>query len=177
VVKPSDSELVARIADGDDDALTPLMERHAPPLMRYATHFLRSADDADDVLQDVFLRARRAFRHGTRPEDLPGWLFRVTVNRCRSRHRRWWPFVRGEAGHDHVVAPGESEAVRFEWREEIERALATLSPPLREAFLLKHVEGMDYDAMARTTGSGIAALKMRVARARQQLRQQLEGVR
>jgi RNA polymerase sigma-70 factor (ECF subfamily) len=176
-VKPSDSELVARIADGDDDALTPLLERHAPPLMRYATHFLRSADDADDVLQDVFLRARQAFRRGARPEDLAGWLFRVTVNRCRSRHRRWWPFVRGEAAYERTATAGEAEALRFEWREEIERALATLSPPLREAFLLKHVEGMDYETMARATGSGIAALKMRVARARQQLRQQLEAVR
>jgi|CXWL01.1.fsa_nt_gi RNA polymerase sigma-70 factor (ECF subfamily) len=173
---PSDEELVERVATGEDEALALLMSRHGPNLMRFAANSLRSADDADEVLQDVFLRARGAFRRGTRPNNLSGWLFRVTVNRCRSRQRRWWPFVGGASGEAALArANVVSTAADFEWREEIDRALAALAPPQREAFLLKHVEGMSYDEMAHVTGLGVPALKMRVARARLQLRTRLEG--
>src|ERR1043165_8792309 len=94
----TDEVLIARLHDGDSTALAEMMARHGPPLMRFAAHFLRSSADADEVLQDVFIRAERAIRKGTHPERLDAWLFRITVNRCRSRHRRWWPFVSGEAG-------------------------------------------------------------------------------
>jgi RNA polymerase sigma-70 factor (ECF subfamily) len=173
-VTVSDAELVERIGAGDSVALGELMDRHAPALMRYAAHFLRSADEADEVLQDVFLRAERAIRRGTRPEKMAAWLFRITVNRCRSRHRRWWPFIGGEAGE--VVIARTATPTRtddMELREEINLALASLTPPLREAFLLKHVEGLTYEEMATLTGVGIPALKMRVARACDRLRARL----
>jgi RNA polymerase sigma-70 factor, ECF subfamily len=151
------------------------MDKHGPALMRFATHFLRSASDADEVLQDVFLRADRAIRKGTRPERLGAWLFRITVNRCRSRRRRWWPFVSGPVADraiDRAATPPTDTA--FAWREEIDVALAVLSPPLREAFLLKHVQGLDYQEMMAMTGASIPALKMRVARACEQLRGRLK---
>ncbi|MDX2263032.1 MAG: RNA polymerase sigma factor [Gemmatimonadales bacterium] len=177
-MRPSDHELVERIAEGEDDALALLMRRHAAPLMRFAASYLRSADDADEVLQDVFLRARGAFRRGARPNELAGWLFRVTVNRCRTRQRRWWPFVGGTRAESALAgASAPPTAGDLEWREEIDKALTELSPVLREAFLLRHVEGMDYEEMARVTGSRIPALKMRVARARLQLRLRLEDLR
>jgi RNA polymerase sigma-70 factor (ECF subfamily) len=64
-----------------------------------------------------------------------------------------------------------------EWREEIDRALAMLSPRLREAFLLRYVEGMSYEEIAAVSGAGISALKMRAARACEQLRAQLGELR
>jgi RNA polymerase sigma-70 factor (ECF subfamily) len=178
VTSPDDARLVARIGEGDQAALGELMARFGPSLMRFATHFLRSADEADEILQDVFVRADRAIRRGTRPERLDAWLFRITVNRCRSRRRRWYPFVSGAAADlaiAHASTRPDDEAVG--WREEISRALATLSPPLREAFLLKHVEGLSYEEMVTITGASLSALKMRVARACEQLRTQLKDVR
>ncbi|MGH7582646.1 MAG: RNA polymerase sigma factor [Gemmatimonadales bacterium] len=167
----TDATLVDRLAAGDAAALGEMIERHGPPLLRFAAHYLRSAADADEVLQDVFLRADGAIRRGVRPERLDGWLFRITINRCRSRRRKWWPFVAG-ASADAALATAAS-AIHVEpdeWREEIERAMATLTPPLREAFLLKHVEGMSYQEMREATGASIPALKMRVARACEHLR-------
>ena len=67
-------------------------------------------------------------------------------------------------------------ADRFAWREEIERALAQLAPPNREAFLLKHVEELSYEEMAELTGASVSALKMRVLRAREELRRILVEV-
>ena len=174
----TDDELVDRIAAADPLALAALMSRYGPSLMRFATHFLRSADEADEVMQDVFLRADRAIRRGTRPTRLEGWLFRITVNRCRSRRRRVWPFVSGAAA-DHLISLASTDADddTMALREELALGIAALSPPLREAFLLKHVEGLEYQEMATITGVGISALKMRVARACEQLRDRLKEVR
>jgi RNA polymerase sigma-70 factor (ECF subfamily) len=177
-VTATDQGLVDRIARGDGAALDQLMATHSPALMRFATHFLRSAADADEVLQDVFLRAERAIRKGTRPERMEAWLFRIAVNRCRSKRRRWWPFVSGREGEYAIAAAAAPDAESGpEWLAEIDAALAALSPTLREAFLLKHVEGLEYQEMSVSTGASISALKMRVARACQELRQQLAEVK
>lgn len=174
----TDATLLERVGAGDNQALTELLARHAPPLMRYATHYLGSADDADEVLQEVFLRANRAIRKGVRPDRVSGWLFRITVNRCRSHSRRWWRNVGGGEAEQHLGRAAHAPEVdSWFWREEIARALAGLSPSLREAFLLKHVEGRSYEEMMVATGVSLSALKMRVARACEQLRDQLKGVR
>ncbi len=176
---PTDAALVARIAADDSSALAELMAVHGPPLMRFASHFLRSSADADEVLQDVFVRAERAIRRGTRPDRLDSWLFTITINRCRSRRRRWRLLVFGPPAQyalDRAVAP-TLDASAVATREEVDRAVATLSPPLREAFLLKHVEGMEYQEMAAITGASVPALKMRVARACEQLRNLLKEIR
>lgn len=175
---PPDDELIGRIAAGDSKALALLMERHAPPLMRYATHFLNSADDADEVLQDTFIRAERAIRRGLVPDNPSGWLFRIAVNRCRSRRRRWWRLLGGKAGEVIISrASDPPEVDAREWNEEIARALISLTHATREAFLLKHVEGLSYEEMATITGAGIPALKMRVSRACERLRDLLRDVR
>lgn len=178
MVTPNDAALLERIARGESAALAELMDRYAPGLMRYATHFLQSADDADEVLQDTFVRAERAIRRGVRPDQMSAWLFRITVNRCRSRRRQFWRFIGGEAG-EAVIAKASSptRTEDTEWRDEIARALAQLSPPTREAFLLKHVEGLTYEEMTTITGAGIPALKMRVSRACDRLRDLLKELR
>jgi RNA polymerase sigma-70 factor (ECF subfamily) len=105
-------------------------------------------------------------------------LFRILVNRCRTlgarRGRRAKTFVFDEtallsASEDH---PAEQGA----WREEIDRALQRLRPEQREAFLLKYVEELGYDEMSRLTGVGVSALKMRVMRACDRLRELLSEV-
>lgn len=178
MVTPNDAALLERIASGESAALAELMDRYAPGLMRYATHFLQSADDADEVLQDTFVRAERAIRRGVRPDQLSAWLFRITVNRCRSRRKQFWRFIGGEAG-EAVIARASTapRAEDHEWRDEISRALAQLSAPTREAFLLKHVEGMTYEEMTTITGAGVPALKMRVSRACDRLRDLLKDLR
>ncbi|MES2124113.1 MAG: RNA polymerase sigma factor [Gemmatimonadota bacterium] len=174
----SDATLLERVGAGEEAALAELLARFGPSLMRYATHYLGSADDADEVLQEVFLRAHRAILRGVRPERLSGWLFRITVNRCRSYRRRWWRSVGGGEADRHLArASHPPEADDWIWRDEIAQALAELSPPLREAFLLKHVEGWSYEEMIETTGASLSALKMRVARACDQLRGRLKELR
>jgi RNA polymerase sigma-70 factor (ECF subfamily) len=168
----SDAALVRRVLAGDPEAYGGLVARYRDRLARYALHSLGNRADAEDAVQETFVRAYRALERCAKPERLGPWLFQILVNRCRTigaqRARRERvvganePALR-QAG---VADTGERQA----WNDAIRRALARLTPEQREAFLLKHVEELSYEEMAETTGEGISALKMRVKRACEALR-------
>ena len=176
-MEPSDAALVARVIGGETAAFAPLVARHRDRLARYAYRMLGDEADAEEALQDAFVRAFRSLARCENPERFDAWLFSILVNRCRTagarRARRGRTFVRDEtalleAASGQAIASTEVE--RGAWREEIERALARLDAGQREAFLLKHVEELGYDEMAALTGVGVSALKMRVKRACDRLR-------
>jgi RNA polymerase sigma-70 factor, ECF subfamily len=173
----TDEMLVRRALDGDGRAFTALVDRHAAVCLRYATRMLGSVEDAEDVTQDSLYRAYRALASYEKTTAFRTWLMAILINRCRSallyRGRRE---ARVRADDARVMAASvESEADALVTRHVIERAVAALEPDLREAFLLKHVEPLSYDELAEATGLGISALKMRVKRACDQLRDRLEG--
>jgi RNA polymerase sigma-70 factor (ECF subfamily) len=174
----TDAALVRRVLDGDGAAFRVLVDRHYDRCARYARHMLGNREDAEEAVQDAFVRAYRSLRRYEDRQRFAGWLMRIVVNRCRTtgaqRQRRERTFVRGSTAVDEVAE--EHPAERTAWREEIERALSRLDPEQREAFLLKHVEELSYEEMAEITGAGISALKMRVKRACDRLRQLLEEV-
>jgi RNA polymerase sigma-70 factor (ECF subfamily) len=137
---------------------------------------LGSVEDAEEVTQDSFFRAHRALATYEHSTAFRTWLIAILINRCRSallyRGRRE---QRVRVDPDRVaLASVESDVDRIVVREAIDRALETLDPELREAFLLKHVEQLTYDEMAEATGVGVSALKMRVKRACDRLRPALE---
>jgi RNA polymerase sigma-70 factor (ECF subfamily) len=173
----SDGELVARVLRGDLSGYAELLRRHRRRLERYATLLLGNRQDAEEALQDSLLRGYRALGRCHDPERVGAWLFRIVVNRCRTRHARRGPAMEGLDLLTQEVVPATADASgEIEWREEIHRALSRLTAEQREAFLLHHVEGLSYEEMAELTGSGQSALKMRVCRATDRLRAELEGV-
>jgi RNA polymerase sigma-70 factor, ECF subfamily len=173
-----DAAIVARVLAGDAAAYATLVGRYRAQFARYAVRMLGNREDAEEALQDAFLRAFRSLAKCDDPERFSSWLFRILANRCRTagsrRGRREQTFVRDEfalldASEDH---PEDRTA----WREEIQRALMMLEADQREAFLLKHVEDLGYEEMAELTGTGVSALKMRVKRACERLRALLQEV-
>lgn len=175
---PSDAALVASTRRGDQRAFAELVRRYRDRHARFATRMLGDADEAEDVLQSVFVRAFRHIDKCDDPERFGAWLHRIVVNECRTfatrRGQRELRMVREPM----VLDALESEDVASDpaLRRRIERALATLPVDMREAFVLKHVEELEYEEMAEVTGAGVSALKMRVKRATERLREQLEGV-
>ncbi len=173
---PDDAELVARVLDGDAEAFAVLVERYRPRCGRFAVHMLGDAADAEEVVQEAFLRAYRALPRCRQPDRFGAWLLRILANRCRtarasrSRRERLVLLDDGVVGMAAVAHPEDRSA----WREAIAVALARLAPEQREAFLLKHVEELDYGEMAEITGAGVSALKMRVKRACERLRELLQ---
>ena len=172
----TDSELVRRVLDGDALAFTTLADRHTPACLRFALRMLGSLEDAEDVTQDALVRAYRALAIYDGRTAFRTWLFAILVNRCRSalaaraRRSRW--FQNDDDLVQRAAAP--SHGAQTELRIELERALSVLPPDQREAFLLKHVEQLEYTEMAAVTGVGTSALKMRVQRACTRLKRELQ---
>jgi len=167
----SDTQVVARILGGDGEAFGIIIRRYEPGLLRYAARMLGSTDAAADAVAESLVRAYRHLAQCRDPEHLKSWLYRITGNRCRSHiGRRHTSDVSLEDAPP-VADPGDTWAAleRSEQLTLVERALAALQPEKREAFVLKHVEGMSYEEMAAVTGARIPTLKMRVHRAREAL--------
>lgn len=177
-IQRSDARLVADVLGGDVDAFTQLARRHRDDHMRFAVRMLGNRLDADEALQSAWLRAFRHLHRCAEPERFGAWAFAIVANECRSaatrRARRERRLVDDEAVLDREAVGDGSDARAT--REEIERALDELPPEQREAFILKHVDQMSYDEMAEITGAGVSALKMRVKRACERLRELLQEV-
>lgn len=171
-----DPEVVARVLAGDVEAFGILIGRYEAGLLRYATRMLGAPDAAADAVAEGLVRAYRHLRSCRDPARLKSWLYRIVGNRCRSH------LARRSASDvpldDAPPIPDRSDTEADVEREEqlalVDRALSTLSPEKREAFLLKHVEGMSYEEMAEATGERIPTLKMRVHRARAALLEALK---
>lgn len=172
----TDAALVRLTLAGDQAAFATLVDRHARPCLRFATRMLGSVEDAEDATQEAFFRAHRALAQYDAGMSFRTWVMSILVNRCRTmllhRRRRTSRLV---LDADAVArASQDGTAAASDLRDAIDRALARLDPGQREAFLLKHIEQLNYDEMAAITGLGISALKMRVQRARDRLQVLLE---
>jgi RNA polymerase sigma-70 factor (ECF subfamily) len=169
----TDAELVVRTRTGEPDAFGVLVSRYYDAAWRFAYHMLGERADADDVVQDTFLRAYLAIGRYDERDQFRGWLFRILTNQCRnfitSRGRRTRRFVQDEQAIE--SAPSPSVALQAQVEDALLlRALAQLDPLQREALLLKYAEGMEYTEMSAMTGVGESALKMRVKRGSERLR-------
>jgi RNA polymerase sigma-70 factor (ECF subfamily) len=173
----TDALLVRRVLDGDTSAFTMLVDRHAAACTRFAMRMLGNREDAEDATQEAFIRAYRSLGRYEERDVFRTWLFQILVNRCRTAIAR-------ESRRRRVILPGQDAVERAgsdepafvvsELRGDLRRALATLPPDQREAFLLKHVEELSYDEMTAITGASVSALKMRVKRAAERLQRSLE---
>ena len=174
-----DAAAVRRVLAGDAEAFALIVNRHHERCLTVASGILGDADDAEDAVQDAFVRAYRALGSYQEREKFAPWLLRIVVNCCRthaSRRRRWAPLPddseRTEALIDEAAGGGDAldalEATAR--REELSRALARLGPEAREAVVLRFGQELSYEEMATITGVGVSALKMRVQRACARLR-------
>jgi RNA polymerase sigma-70 factor (ECF subfamily) len=175
---PTDAALVRRVLDGDPHAFATLVDRHGPACLRFATRMLGHREDAEDATQEALLRAYRALPRYDEREQFRAWLFAILVNRCRTFATMRGRIERRQGGDLELVAERgvAPDVAGAELRDDIARAVAALAPHYREAFLLRHVEQWSYDDMARATGVGVSALKMRVMRACERLRELLAEV-
>ncbi len=170
----SDQDVITRVMAGDRDSFAMLIGRYSDPLYRHALGMTGSPDVAEDILQTSFIKA---YHHlGEVRGRFDAWLFRIVANGCKD----WLKNIRrthlsyDEDDQPSGYASPEDELDRTELRSDLDSALAQLAPSLREAFIMKHVEGRSYEEMADLLGTTVGALKMRVHRAREALQALLE---
>ncbi|MEA3247160.1 MAG: sigma-70 family RNA polymerase sigma factor [Gemmatimonadota bacterium] len=170
----ADQAIIDRVLAGERDAFGILVNRYSDPLYRHAVGMTGSPDDAADILQNSFIKA---FQHlGEVRGRFDAWLFRIVANGCKD----WLKNIRRtHLSYEEDDQPSgyetpEEELDRGELRGDLDRALAALPASLREAFVMKHVEGRSYEDMAVLLETTVGALKMRVHRAREALQRLLE---
>ena len=170
----TDQLIIQRVLAGNREAFTILINRYSDPLYRHALCMTGSPDVAEDILQLSFIKAYQHLAEVRGRFD--AWVFRIVANGCKD----WLKNIRrSHLSYDEDDQPSgyatpDEELDRTELRTDLDRALATLPNSLREAFIMKHVEGRSYEEMADMLGTTVGALKMRVHRAREALQALLE---
>ena len=167
----NDLAIINRVLDGDIDAFARLVDRHYERCARIAVRIVGNREDAEEALQDAFLRAFNALGEYEERERFSAWLTRILVNQCRTvlaRTRRREAVFLDVTPEQLPLAAREGEE-GDPWPE-LAGALACLPVEQREALVLRYADDLTYQEMARITGAGESALKMRVQRAFARLR-------
>lgn len=169
---PPDEVLIAAVLNGDREAFRGLVERYQEAYLMYADRMLSSRAVAEDVVQDSFITAYEKLETCERPERFASWCFHIVRNRCHDHLRS--PRSRATDLEDFETLPADEEdpaqaVERSDLRIALLGAVASLSPLLREAFVLYHEHSLTYPQMAERLGASESALKMRVKRAREEL--------
>ena len=169
----SDGTVVRRVLDGDVELFRVLVERYREQFGKYAVALVGDSDAAADAMQEAFIRAYRSLGSCRDPDRFRAWFHRILTNQCHDARPK-----RPNPGNLEVLDPpgddrADREVEQHELGEAIGAALERLTPEQKEAFVLKHVDGRSYEEMAELTGTGVDALKWRVHRARDSLREML----
>jgi RNA polymerase sigma-70 factor (ECF subfamily) len=184
----TDRALVARVRTGNADAFRALVERHSRSLFRLAFRMTGNEQDAEDIVQETFLRAYRQIGRFDERSSFGTWLYRIAANcsldSIRARKRRAEQVTGAvDSGEEEIVAslpctsPGpEREALSGELRAHVSGAMQELSAMERTAFVLRHFEGMSIEEVSRVLDCQPGAAKHSVFRAVQKLRRALEPV-
>ncbi|MBI2214775.1 MAG: RNA polymerase sigma factor [Acidobacteria bacterium] len=170
-----DAVTIDRVLGGDSDAFRFLVERHGRAVFRLAYRLTRSQQDADDVVQETFLRAYRHLPSFDARSSFSTWLFRIATNSACDLMRRSMRHRTEELDEmsEPVVSDGDP-AMRIGFRAALERGMERLTGSERTAFVLRHFEGMSIDEISAVLGTETSATKQAVFRAVRKLRQVLD---
>jgi RNA polymerase sigma factor (sigma-70 family) len=165
----SDDQLLALFRAGSDEAFNVLHDRYRQRLFAYVRQMLsaQSRQDAEDVLQDVFVRAFGALRADARPVNVRAWLYRVAHNRCIDQLRRPVPAPSDvfEMSRTPLHDPVE-DAQRREDLRRLVTDVGRLPDQQRSALLMREIDGMSYADLASALDVTIPAVKSLLVRAR-----------
>jgi RNA polymerase sigma-70 factor (ECF subfamily) len=181
MVELNDWELVARAQSGDMDGFAQLVRRYQGPLMQFCSRMLGSVQDGEEVAQDAFVRVYRHLPRLKPQARFSTFLFGVArnlvLNAIRDAGRRdrgrMQTFDAPPEARDTGRRPDQAARVN-EIESLLQQCLRLLSPEHREILILREMNGLDYDNIAHVIQCEKGTVKSRLARAREQLRLQLE---
>ena len=172
---------MTQAAAGSRDAFDELVRRYRRPVYNLVRALTGGDDDAEDLVQDVFVRAFRAVRGFRGDSAFKSWLYRIAINVVhthlqRRRTRDAFSGARTVDAASGDVPNGDDLEEAVVRRQAIERALAALPEQLRVLVVLRDVHGLKYDEIAKIVKSPRGTVESRLFRARQQLRPMLESL-
>jgi RNA polymerase sigma-70 factor (ECF subfamily) len=179
----ADESLVAEVrrsTEGDTRAFEELVRRHERHVLANCRHLTRASHDAEDLAQEVFVKAFFAIERFEGRSTFRTWLTQVKTNHCLNylRARRGVSYVelddRDDVPPDPKLRADPTALRNLERRDQrarITAALDSLPDLLRIPLVLREVDGLAYEAIAQTLGVGLSAVKMRIKRGREQFRE------
>jgi RNA polymerase sigma-70 factor, ECF subfamily len=176
--------LIERVLAGDRRAFEPLVRKHERRIFRVALAVLGNAEDAEEAMQDSFVKAFRHLDQFRKESRFSTWLTRIAVNTAiekRNGRKNYVPLTEADT-EESAITPKRFEPWRsnpeelygkHELHEMVEQAIQSLPEIYREAFILRDVEGLKAEEAAEVLGVKVPALKSRLLRARMLMRETL----
>lgn len=185
----SDETLIERSRSGDTDAFAELVRRYQDYMHNAVVHLVGAGHDAEDLTQEVFMKAYRGLPGFQQRSQFSTWLYGIMLNCVRSHWRkkgRGPDLMSLEAGgHDDQSAPDpparrtsrpEERVMQEERIEVVRRGIQQLPPDLREVVVLRDLQGMAYKELAQTLDLPLGTVKSRLARGRRALRDEIAPI-
>lgn len=182
----SDAELIHAFRQGDEAAFGELVRRYQRAISNVIYLTLGDRQEVEDLTQEVFIRAYRSLARFDENATIYSWLYRIAVNLCideirRRKIRKTLSLdLMSESALERERKSKEShfsstaELFKAEKRDVILKALEKLSPAYRAALVLREYENMAYEDIAESLGVTVQAVKSRIFRARQEMRELLK---
>lgn len=177
----ADVALIAACQQGDAQAFSVVFDIYKDRIYALCRHMAGNAEDAEDLAQETFVAAFQSIRSFRAEATFGTWLYRIAANRCLNRLRQHRPeFHSFEALNETDATPPasgltpEDLIVRKELNRRLEAAVAALPESLRLVFVLDTLEGLRYKDIADIVACSEDAVKMRVHRARKQVRDRIQ---
>ncbi|TET79545.1 sigma-70 family RNA polymerase sigma factor [candidate division TA06 bacterium] len=174
----SDLELFEKTSDGDEDAFVQIVDRYKDRLYGFLRRMVSDSSDAEDLLQQTFLRVYKKSLDHCRINSFSSWIFTVAANLARDELRRRARIGRRtftlDDGYAETIADKKAvtveEVAYSELRERVDWAVGCLNETYRAVFVLRDIEGMSYEEIAMVLKIRIGTVKSRLNRARLKLR-------
>jgi RNA polymerase sigma-70 factor (ECF subfamily) len=174
---PNDLQLAQLAAAGDTGAFDVLMQRHHACVFRLALRALGNREEAEDVQQETFVQAYRKLRSFRGDASFRTWVCAIAVRLCLSRNRRVARRPVQVISQPEVEAAPAADPQEQLAAMEVQQALAKLSPPDRMLLVLKCIEGLEHEEIARVLGCSVESSRSRLSRAKRLFREQFVGER
>jgi RNA polymerase sigma-70 factor (ECF subfamily) len=176
MIEQSDEEIVLQVQKGDVEAFGTLMKRYEPKLTRYARKFLLDGGDAEDLVQEVFIKAYMNVRGFDPARRFSPWIYRIAhnvfVNAIKKRGTDKVSFFDLDVVFPHAVAKQatDDEAQKRELRESLDAHLSKIDRKYREPIVLYYYEDMDYQGIAETLQIPVSTVGVRLQRGKAALK-------
>ena len=178
-----EARLIERATHGDAQAFNELMALHERRMYAVAFRMCGTKEDAEDCLQEAMLRIYRAIATFKAQSSFGTWVYRITMNTCLDelRRRKNRPgtslddmLEAGWAPSDSGDGP-EQYSLRTELRVALERMILELPEDMRAAVVLRDIQGLSYEDIARALDANVGTIKSRISRGREKLREKIQA--
>lgn len=181
-MKKQEAQLIREILGGKQDKYRILVDRYAPMVFHIVNRFVDREQDAEELAQEIFVKTYERLSSFSGQSKFSSWLYMIAKNHCRDyakNIRRQNKSFSEMEEYDLERQMGYNESPdqdleRKEWTELLQEGLERITQDYAEAFLLKYKNGMTYEAMSKRLGASVGALKVRVYRAKKELKEFLD---